>query len=98
MLLKLDKLKLNKLKLNKLINNGILSTIVEIFPNSLVNATKFLNIDRNDFHGMIVCPKCHSTYSCEDCFELECLQLIFKSSRGRQFILGLEDLLARVTF
>ncbi|NKC02341.1 MAG: hypothetical protein GKR90_28095 [Pseudomonadales bacterium] len=57
------------LKLNKLINNGILTTIVEIFPNSLVTARKFLNIDRNDFHEMIVCPKCHSTYSYEDCFK-----------------------------
>ncbi len=68
--------RLNKLKLNKLINNGILTTIVEIF--SLVTARKFLNIDRNDFHGMIVCPKSHSTYSCEDCFELEMFTTYFQ--------------------
>ena len=37
------------------------------FPNSLLQAHRLLQLNRDDFQSLVVCPKCHTTYEKQDC-------------------------------
>ena len=39
------------------------------FPNTLLQAHKLLQLDRDDFQTLVVCPKCDTTYQKQDCLD-----------------------------
>lgn len=47
-----------------------ISSVFSGFPSSVYKLNRLLNINENDFNKYVVCPKCHSLYTFEQCFEV----------------------------
>ena len=54
------------LKLSEISGSEMVRSIYDVFPNTLAKAQAMQSIDINDFRKLVVCPKCHTTYSAWD--------------------------------
>ena len=54
-------------KLNELCDSASLKEVAVTFPDTLLKAHNFQCILRDDYHKLIVCPKCYTTFDYNDC-------------------------------